>query len=63
MAGAVIFPDGKHLLVAATEPGKKRNLYVQDLPTGKPRAISSRGLDFNGHPISPDGHWVAGRGS
>jgi Tol biopolymer transport system component len=61
-AGAVLFPDGKHLLVSATEPGKKRNLYVQDIPTGKPRAISSKGLDFNGHPISPDGHWVAGHG-
>ncbi len=62
VGSAVFFPDGKHLLVSATEPGKKRNLYVQDIPTGKPRAISSRGLDFNGHAISPDGHWVAGHG-
>ena len=62
VASAVIFPDGKRLLVAATEPGKKRNLYVQDIPIGKPRAISSKGLDFRGHPISPDGHWVAGHG-
>ena len=62
VGGVALFPDGKRLLVAATEPGKNRNLYVQDLPTGKPRAISSKGLDFNGHPISPDGRWVAGRG-
>jgi Tol biopolymer transport system component len=60
--GAAFFPDGKHLLVGSTEPGKKRSLYVLDLPSGKPRAISSKGLGFGGRPVSPDGLWVVAYG-
>ena len=59
---AQFFPDGKRLLVAATEPGKKRKLYVQDIPTGKPRAISSRAHGFGSRFVSPDGLWVAAYG-
>jgi Tol biopolymer transport system component len=55
-----IFPDGKRLLIAANEPGRKRRFYVQDIPSGKPRAISTEGPDSTGHPISPDGRWVVG---
>ena len=63
VAGAAFFPDGKRLLVAATEPGgKKRKMYVQGIPTGKPRAITSRTFGFAGRPISPDGIWVVAFG-
>ncbi len=53
-----IFPDRKRLLVVANEPGKKGRLYVQDIPSGKPRAISPEGAGSAGRPISPDGRWV-----
>ncbi len=56
------FPDGKHLLVSATEPGKKPRLYVQDIPAGKPRAISSKAYGLGGNSVSPDGLWVAAYG-
>ena len=29
---AVFFPDGKHALLLASEPGRKRRFFVQDLP-------------------------------
>ena len=47
-------PDGKHLAFSALT-----QLYVMDLPDGKPRAISAQGsLEF--HPSwSPDGKWLA----
>lgn len=54
-----LFPDGKRLLVAATEPGKKQRPYVKDIPDGKPRALSSEFFVLTGHPVSPDGLWVA----
>ena len=56
------FPDGKRLLLAATEPGKKPMLYVQDIPAGKPRAITSKRYGFAPNSISPDGLWVAAYG-
>ena len=59
---AVFFPDGKHLLLDAKEPGNKRRLYVLDLPGGKTRAISSRPFSFGGRPVSSDGSIVVGYG-
>ena len=63
VARAAFFPDGKHLLVEATEPGSdKQYLYVQDIARGKPRAVSSKAFGFLSRPISPDGLWVAALG-
>jgi hypothetical protein len=56
------FPDGKRLLLAATEPGKKPMLYVQDIPAGTPRAITAKRYGFAPNSISPDGLWVAAYG-
>ncbi len=56
------FPDGKRLLVSATEPGKKRMLYVLDIPAGKPRAIAPKSYGFAPNTISPDGLWIAAYG-
>ena len=59
---AAFFPDGKHLLVRASEPGKKRRLYVLDIPAGKPRAISTGQYAFGRRPVSPDGRTIAAFG-
>jgi Tol biopolymer transport system component len=60
--GATFFPDGKRLLVALTEQGKEPGLYVQDIPSGKPRLITSKRYGTTGRPVSPDGLWVAAYG-
>ncbi len=59
---ATLFPDGKRLLLAAAEPGKKRRLYVQELPSGKPRPITDRAFGFGNRSLSPDGRWIAAYG-
>jgi Tol biopolymer transport system component len=56
------FPDGKRLLFLAAEPGKERRVYVQDLPSGRPSPITPRGYGWDGHPVSPDGQWLAAYG-
>ena len=58
IGGAKFFPDGRRLLLAASEPGKRRRFFVQDLPSGKPRALSGEGFDTTGNPVSADGRWV-----
>ena len=56
--GARFLPDGKRLLVNATEPGHAVRTYVQDIAGGKPRPLTPEGsiADLP----SPDGRWVAG---
>ncbi len=56
------FPDGRRVLVVANEPGHGARLYVQDLPEGKPRAISPEGVSGQFHGVSPDGKRVAVNG-
>jgi len=59
VGGAVLFPDGKRILLQAGEPGQKRRFFLQDLPAGKPRPIAVAGAGFGPRPISPDGQWIA----
>jgi len=60
---ATWFPDGRRILVSGNEPGHGSRLYVQDLPDGKPRAITPEGVNFIFHPISPDGKSIAAIGT
>jgi Tol biopolymer transport system component len=56
-------PDGKRVLFTGIEPGHGPRLYVVDLPSGKPRAISREGVPLrSGHAISPDGSRFATAG-
>lgn len=57
---ARLFPDGKRLLILGAEPGRKPRLYVQELPSGKPRPITERW--FGSSRISPTGDWIVARG-
>ncbi|MGH9399346.1 MAG: WD40 repeat domain-containing protein, partial [Thermoanaerobaculia bacterium] len=61
---AAWMPDGKNLLVAASEPGKGARLFVQSVDGGKPRAVTVEGIEtaFPGFAISPDGRQVAAVG-
>ncbi|HYX21240.1 MAG TPA: WD40 repeat domain-containing serine/threonine protein kinase [Thermoanaerobaculia bacterium] len=56
------FPDGKRVLVVANEPGHGARLWVQELPDGKPRAISPEGVSGQFRGVSPDGKRVAVNG-
>ncbi len=58
---AYFFPDGKRLLLWASEPGKRSRLYVQEIDGGKPQPITPEGygVAFGGRAISPDGRMVA----
>jgi hypothetical protein len=58
---ATLFPDGKRILILGAEPGRKPRLYVQELPSGKPRPITERG-GFGISRISPTGDWIVARG-
>jgi Tol biopolymer transport system component len=55
-------PDGKRVVFSAVGADGKSRLYVQQIPAGKPQAISSDGVvipDLTS-PVSPDGRYVAG---
>ena len=55
-------PDGKRVLLTASEPGHGVRLYVRDIEGGKPRAISPEGYRAFQGTISGDGKFVAVRG-
>jgi Tol biopolymer transport system component len=57
------FPDGRRLLIGGHEPGRGVRLFIQDLPDGRPRAITPEGVAIRPqNPISPDGKRIAARG-
>ncbi len=55
-------PDGKRIVFAAVGPDGESRLYIQEIPAGKPRAISPNGVEIQGltSPVSPDGRSVVG---
>jgi serine/threonine protein kinase/Tol biopolymer transport system component len=56
------FPDGKHVLFTADEPGKGVRFYVYDMTTGKSQAISQEGVNGTAFVISPDSKQIAAIG-
>ena len=47
-------PDGKRILITASEPGRGLRLYLRDVDGGKPRALTPEG--YRGYRfVSPDG--------
>ena len=62
LVDAYFLPDGKRMIVSATEPGHGIRLYLQDVAGGKPRAISPEGyLAYRGV-VTPDSKFVVARG-
>jgi len=55
---ARFLPDGRRLLLSASESDKPRRLFVQELPDGLPKPITPEGI-FTEYAFStPDGAWV-----
>ena len=53
-------PDGKRIIVLATEPGHRARLYLQDLEQGRPTPLTPEGV--TSWVVSPDGSTIAARG-
>ena len=54
-------PDGKRILITASEPGRGLRLYLRDVDGGKPRALTPEG--YRGiRLVSPDGAWAVATG-
>ncbi len=53
------FPDGQHLAMLGSEPGKSVRLYIQSLQGGKPRPVNPE-VYLRRFMISPDGQQIAG---
>jgi Tol biopolymer transport system component len=60
-SGAFWFPDGQRILFCGIEPGRGSRLYVQEVPAGKPRPITSEGTHLGA--LSPDGKLALARQS
>lgn len=56
------FPDGRRVLISGSEPGRGVRLYVQDVPDGKPRAITPEGIGSIARGVSPEGLRIAAIG-
>jgi eukaryotic-like serine/threonine-protein kinase len=60
-AWATWMPDGRHVVISASERGHATRLYLQDIIGGEPRAISGEGvrlLPSLPRLVSPDGRLV-----
>jgi Tol biopolymer transport system component len=58
---AAWMPDGRHVVIAASEPGHGARLYLQDTSGGEPRAFSAEGvrlMTYLPRVVSPDGRFV-----
>jgi eukaryotic-like serine/threonine-protein kinase len=56
---ARFLPDGRRLLSSASEEGKPRRLFLQELPDGVPTAVTPEGIYTEYAHSTPDGAWVA----
>jgi serine/threonine protein kinase len=56
------FPDGKHILFTADEPGKGVRFYVYELASGKSQVISQEGVNGTAFALSPDAQQIAAIG-
>ena len=53
--GAGWMPDGKQILLTASEPGHGPRIYLQNVDGGKPRAVTPEG--YTGVLLALDGKW------
>ena len=58
---AAWMPDGRSIVVSASEPGRGSRLYLQSLDGGDPRAFTAEGvrlMPYVARVVSPDGRFV-----
>ncbi len=58
--GAAWLPDGKRIIVSATEPGHRARLYLQDVDQGLRTPLTPEGV--TSWVVSPEGSTIAARG-
>src|SRR5205085_11664871 len=60
--GASFLPDGKQLVLTASEPGHGPRLYLRSFDGGKPRPVTPEGYAGVGYSagaiVAPDGKWA-----
>ena len=59
MQGVSWIPKTSRVLIWGNQPGRRLRLWVQDVPSGKPRAITPEGVSFA---FSSPSRWQMGRG-
>jgi Tol biopolymer transport system component len=59
--GAAWLPDGKRIIVSASEPGHEPRLYLQELDQSATMPVTPEGV--TSWVVSPDGSTIAARGS
>jgi hypothetical protein len=57
---AEFLPDGRSLVLLASEPGKAPRLYVQETASGAVRPLAPEGIAAGPGALSPDGRWILG---
>jgi WD40 repeat protein len=62
VSGVAFLPDGKRLLITASEKGRGNRLYELPIVGDKPRAISPEGYRAQNGRVSPDGKSVVAVG-
>jgi Tol biopolymer transport system component/predicted Ser/Thr protein kinase len=63
VSGASWLPDSKAIVITGRAPGKRPQLYLQDVPDGAPRPVSPEGVRIvSGNAVSPDGKVAMGLG-
>ena len=60
-SGAFWFPDGQRIVLCGIEPGHGPRVYLQEIPDGKPQAITPEGTHLGA--LSPDSKLVLTRRS
>ena len=55
------FPDGKRVLLGASEPGRGSRLYILDIEAGRTRPITPEGVVIAAQSVSPDGRSIFAR--
>jgi Tol biopolymer transport system component len=58
VSDATWLPDGKRILITASEPGHGQRLYLREVDGGKPRPVTPEGYTLM-RVVSPDGTWAA----
>ena len=60
---ASFFPDGRRVLICASEEGAAVRVYLQELSGGEPRPLTPEGMEFAWDAVAPDGRRVVVRSS
>ncbi len=53
--GADWYPDSRHILFSAHQPGQRDRVWWQDIERGAPKPLTPEGTAITGQAISPDG--------